>query len=98
MTVTLIATTQVIPGEEEALNAYVEGVGPLVEKAGGTLVSRYQVIDDHAENAGPVYVSLIDYPDAAAIESVFSCKDYKVLETARNKAFSRYEVTVAEKL
>lgn len=98
MTVTVIATTRITTGEEEALNAYVEGVGPLVAQAGGVLVARYQSLDNAAGGAGPVFISIIDYPDEAAVDLVFSSDIYRSLQPARDRAFSRYEITLTRKV
>lgn len=46
-------------------------VGPFMDQAGATLVSRYQVAETLPGHDLPQFVSIIGYPSAAAIRMVF---------------------------
>lgn len=93
MTVRVLAETTLAPGGETALARYLEVVQPLMAEAGAQLVARYEC--DTTIAGGPAeYVTLVDYPDHAAVAKVFEHPDYQALVNTRDAAFLRYDVSV----
>lgn len=96
MTRTVLAMTTLRAGGEAALQHYMEVVGPLMDKAGARLVSRHQVRETLSGADLPQFVSLIEYPDAAAVQMVFEAPDYLALKPTLAEAFSRYDLCVLD--
>lgn len=92
--VTLLAMTTLRANQTEALELYLSAVLPLVEKAGGKLIERYEVAETIVGESGPKFVSIITYPNEAALERVFQSKEYKAIEGVRESAFSSYSVHI----
>ena len=94
MTKTVLAMTSVKPGGNTALNEYLGVVGPLMERAGATLISRYEVTETLSGTEPPHFVSIIAYPSDEAVAMVFKSPAYIALKPVREKAFARYDVCV----
>jgi uncharacterized protein (DUF1330 family) len=93
MPVTVLALTTLRPGGDAALAQYLAVVGPLMQAAGARLLSRHPVQETLA-GAAPDFVSLVEYPDRAALAAVFDHPDYRALQPVKDQAFTRYEVCV----
>jgi uncharacterized protein (DUF1330 family) len=93
MPLTVLALTTLRPGGEAALARYMEVVGPLVAAAGARLLARHTVQDTLAGTA-PQVVTLVEYPDRAALGLVFDHPDYHALKAIKDQAFARYDVCV----
>jgi uncharacterized protein (DUF1330 family) len=100
MSVMLIAFTTINPAEPEALQAYVEGTTPLIAAAGGKLISRFSyqesAIESTSESATPCpqFVSILEYPTAAAIKELFASEAYAKLKPCQEKAFTTYNICI----
>ena len=94
MSKTVLAMTSVKPDGEKALETYLSVVGPLMENAGAKLINRYEVSENLSGTDLPQFVSIIEYPDADAIQMVFGHPDYIALKPVRDEAFDRYDVCV----
>ena len=92
MAETVLAMTSLNPDGAEALDTYLRVVGPLMERAGATLVQRYAVAAPLSGGELPQFVSIMDYPDADAVAMVFQHPDYLALKPVIAQAFSRYDV------
>lgn len=94
MSVMMVATTTLNAGQDDALQQYIIATAPMIEKAGGRLVSRLHHNEDIV-GAGPSqFVVLVDYPSKAAVRSVFESAEYKALISVRDLAFSTYNISV----
>ncbi|MEH6630242.1 MAG: DUF1330 domain-containing protein [Halopseudomonas aestusnigri] len=91
---TILAMTSLKPNGEEALEKYLSVVGPLMEKAGAKLITRYEISENLSDTEVPQYVSVVEYPDDETLQMVFSNPDYISLKAVREKAFSRYDICV----
>ncbi len=94
MTKTVLAMTSIKPDGEKALEKYLAVVGPLMESAGAKLITRYEVSENLSKTDLPQFVSIIEYPNADAIQMVFGNPAYISLKSVREKAFSRYDLCV----
>ncbi len=92
----VMALTSVRPDGQKALEAYLAVVGPLMDKAGARLVSRYQTSENLSKTDMPEFVSVVEYPDMGAIRMVFEAPEYLALRPTREAAFSRYDICVLE--
>ncbi len=88
----VLAMTTRNPDSDDAFTAYLAVVRPLMERAGAKLISRYEVGEKIAGSAPPQYLTIIEYPDKAAVRRVFDDPSYVALKSIRNEAFSRYDV------
>ncbi len=86
--------TTLKPGGASALDEYLRVAGPLMEKAGATLISRHEVAENLSGSDLPQFVSVVEYPDADAVRMVFNHPDYIALKPVLDRAFSRYDVCV----
>lgn len=95
MSVRILATTTTNPaGGEAAVEAYLELVGPLMERAGAQVVDRYEVAYSISGATPSQFVSIIEYPDEDAVRSVFDDPSYLAGKAVRDAAFSQYDVCV----
>ncbi|NKX43417.1 DUF1330 domain-containing protein [Roseicyclus persicicus] len=94
MAETVLAMTTLNPDGAAALDTYLRVVGPLMERAGATLVQRYAVAAPLSGGGFPQFVSIMEYPDADAVARVFDHPDYLALKPVIATAFSRYDVCV----
>ena len=94
MAKTVLAMTSLNSDGDEALETYLAVVGPLMESAGAKQISRYQVSENLSGTELPQFVSIIEYPDEGAVQSVFNSPEYIALKPIRDKAFDRYDLCV----
>ena len=92
MPVTVLALTTLRPGGEEALQTYLDTVGPLMAAAGARLVSRHTVGRSLSGDMPARFVSLLEYPSAAALREVFDSPAYRALDQVKTAAFTQYQV------
>ena len=94
MVKTVLAMTSINPNGTQALEQYLDVVGRLMEHAGARLVQRYEVAENLAGKEFPQFVSIVEYPDDAAIDMVFGSPEYITLKPVRDVAFSKYDICV----
>ena len=92
MTVRIIAQTTLNTDEPEALDQYLSIAGPLVEKAGGVILNQFEVGESIVGETSVQYISIIEYPDQKAVDSVFQSEEYSALTDVRKKAFLTYRI------
>lgn len=98
MTIQVVAMTSINPDSETALEEYLSVVGPLMQLAGAKVISRFECRDNIVGDNGVQYISVIEYPDHAAVKTVFDSEEYKSLDKIKHKAFSVYQVSTATTL
>ena len=94
MSATLVVTGTPNPSEMEAVQSYLNGVMPLLMKAGGTLVKRLkvaQVVNGRASGM----VLVMDFPSAATVTDLFASDAYQALIETRDKGFSEMNMLIA---
>jgi len=96
MSAIMIAMTTINPNETDALNAYVEGVMPLITAADGQMLSRYEHKETLIGPESSQYVMIVEYPSAEAITTLFESADYKKLTAVRDTAFTSYNISIYE--
>ena len=94
MGVQIVALTALNPGAENALHKYLSVVGPLMESANAKILHRYELAESIAGSNDCQFVTIIEYPDQAAISKVFDSEEYKTLVEVKKLAFSNYQVNV----
>lgn len=90
--VKILAMTTVNPEESDALAVYMNTVLPLVESVGGKLIERYEVGETIVGESSPKFVSIIEYPNEAAVRGVFQSTEHTAITDIRNQAFSSYTI------
>jgi uncharacterized protein (DUF1330 family) len=95
---TLVVTATPAEGQNEAMGRYLQGVGPLLAGAGGTLVKRVRVTDTISGTAGIGMAMVMDFEDAEAIRGVFASDTYQALIPDRDTAFSGIDILITEAL
>ncbi len=94
MSVRVIAFVTIDETQPQALARYLEATGPLLETAGATIAQRF-VLNEAVVGSKPAQsVIIVDYPNRAAVDVVFSSAAYKEIIPFRDKAFLDYHVTV----
>lgn len=92
MTVTIVALTRVNEDHLDDLSTYMATTAPLMENAGALVVSRLPVSNTVVGSTSPAFITLVEYPDGAAVSTVFDSAEYGLLKEVRARAFSTYEV------
>jgi len=96
MSAIMIAMTTINPNETDALNAYVEGVMPLITAADGRMLNRYERKETLVGPESSQFVMIVEYPSAEVIKRLFDSTDYKNLTAVRDKAFTSYNISIYE--
>ncbi|HMO40221.1 MAG TPA: DUF1330 domain-containing protein [Saprospiraceae bacterium] len=94
--VILIIIATINPAEKEALDIYLKGMNTLYAEVGAKPVARYGVSKVLMGEKQPNLVSIMEFPDEAALDQVFKSEAYKALLPHRAKAFTNLEAFVGE--
>jgi uncharacterized protein (DUF1330 family) len=91
---TLVVTATPNPDEMPSVQAYLNGVLPLLMAAGGTLVKRQKV--QQVINGRPSGMVLVmDFDSAEAVSELFASDAYADLLPARDRGFSEMNILIA---
>lgn len=94
---TLLVLARPNPDETAAVQEYLQGVMPVLQAAGGTLVKRLQV-SEVIKGAPTAMAMVMDFESAAAITDVFESPDYAALVPVRDLGFADMTILVAENM
>ncbi len=94
---TLVVTATPNPDEMPSVQAYLNGVLPLLKAAGGTLVKR-QKVEQVIKGRPSGMVLVMDFASAEAVSELFASDAYADLVPARDKGFSEMNILVASDL
>lgn len=95
---TLIVTAMPNPAEIESMQAYLNGVFPLLMGAGGELVKRVKVQSALTGKPPHGVVMVMDFPDRAKAEAMFASEDYLALLPSRERGFASIDICFASDL
>lgn len=91
---TLIVTATPNPAEMQSVQAYLTGVMPLLQGAGGRLVKRQKV--SQIVNGRPSGMVLVmDFEDRDAVNDLFASDAYAELLPVRDKGFAEMNILIA---
>ncbi len=94
---TLVVTATPNPKEMASVQAYLKGVLPLLQGAGGKLVKRLKVAKTVKGDAiGMVLV--MDFDSADAIGTLFDSKDYAALVPVRDRGFKAMNILLTQEM
>ena len=90
---TLVVTATPNPNEMASVQAYLQGVMPLLTGAGGTVVKRLKT--DAVINGNSSGMTLVmDFDSEDAITAMFASDDYAELVPVRDRGFSEMNILV----
>ncbi len=90
---TLVVTATPNPDEMPSVQAYLQGVMPLLMGAGGKLVKRQKV--GKVINGNPSGMVLVmDFDSDDAVTELFASEAYRGLLAARDKGFAEMNILV----
>ena len=91
---TLVVTATPNAAEMESVQAYLKGVMPLLQGAGGTVVKRLKVNKGiHGKPSGMVLV--MDFDSEEAIANMFDSEEYAALVPIRDRGFSEMNIQLS---
>lgn len=91
---TLVVTATPDPNEMPSVQAYLQGVMPLLKGAGGMLVKRQKI--GQVINGRPSGMVLVmDFDSSDAVTELFESEAYADLITVRDKGFTEMNILVA---
>ena len=91
---TLVVTAVPNPNEMPSVQAYLQGVMPLLTGAGGEVVRRLKVASVvSGRPAGMVLV--MDFPSADVASALFDSEAYRALVPVRDRGFAEMNILVA---
>ena len=94
---TLVVTAIPNPNEMESVQAYLQGVMPVLQGAGGKLVKRLKV--GKTINGKPSGMVLVmDFDSNEAITTLFASDEYEALIPARDKGFAEMNILLTNQL
>ena len=94
MTVTVIALLSINEDEPAALGEYLRITGPLLDRAGAKILKRFELSEIVVGPRPAQTAVIVEYPDRAAVDMVFKSGEYQRAIPARDRAFSRYNITI----
>lgn len=94
MPVTVIALVSIVEEEPWALAEYFRVTAPLLKNAGAEIKKRFSVNEVIVGHRPARMVIMVEYPNRAAVSSVFDSAEYEAIKPIRDKAFSEYHVTI----
>ncbi len=95
MTVTVVAMVSINDDEPMALAEYFRVTGPLLERAGAQIKKSFNINEVVVGHRPAKTVFIVEYPDKAAVDSVFKSNEYQSIIPSRDLAFTEYSVTIA---
>lgn len=95
MTVQLIIMGTRRPDSDDDYAAYVNVAVPILVEAGGTFTGQFGRVDDLVGDDGPQVVGIMEFEDEAAVRSAMASPEYQAVVSHRDKAFERFNVTLA---
>ena len=98
MPITVIAVVSFAEGELDALKRYLEVTAPLLEKAKAKVVKQFTLNEVVVGCRPAKQVLIVEYPDREAVDQVFNSQEYRELVPIRDRAFSTYEISIAEQV
>lgn len=96
MTVTVVALLSINEAEPAALGEYFRITTPLLDRAKARIVRRFTLNEALVGKRPAQMAVIVEYPDRAAVDMVFQSDAYRSAIPYRDKAFLKYEVSVAE--
>ena len=94
---TLLVTAVPNANEMESVQAYLQGVFPLLMGAGGKLVKRLKVDKPiHGNPSGMVLV--MDFDSADAITTLFESDEYAALVPVRDRGFAEMNIQLTHEM
>ena len=94
---TLVVTAVPNPSEMESVQAYLQGVMPLLTGAGGNLVKRLKA--DQNINGNPTGMVLVmDFDSAENVTEMFDSDEYAALVPVRNKGFAEMNIHLTHEM
>ena len=94
---TLVVTAVPNPDEMPAVQQYLKGVLPLLQGAGGKLITRLKVNKPiHGNPSGMVLV--MDFDSAETVTKMFESDDYAALVPVRDRGFSEMNILLSQEM
>lgn len=94
MPVTVIALLSLNEEDPHALGQYFAVTQPLLDRAGAKIVKRFEIKDLVAGRQLAKMAVIVEYPDRAAVDSVFESDEYKSILPIRDRAFHEYSISI----
>ncbi|VAW78818.1 hypothetical protein MNBD_GAMMA13-2150 [hydrothermal vent metagenome] len=98
MDTVLITVGKLDPAGEAAYAQYADAVLPLLDRAGGRMLGRFQFQEGLVGENFPDIVFAMSFPDTAAIRDVLSCDEYTRLIPLRDAAFCELKTFIGSGL
>jgi len=93
---TMIVTAQPNPDQRDEAQAYVGQALPMLLGAGGKLLKRVKVRNAVVGEQTFALSLVMEFPDADAIEAVFSSDAYAKIAPHRDKGFAFMNIVICE--
>jgi uncharacterized protein (DUF1330 family) len=94
---TLVVTATPNPNEMESVQAYLQGVMPLLMGAGGKLVKRLKVGKVINDNPSGM-VLVMDFDSDETITALFESDEYAALIPVRDQGFAEMNILLTHEL
>ena len=98
MTITVLATVTFADNQGDALAAYLEVTAPLLERAEAKVTRMFDLNEIIVGTRQAKRLIVVEYPSRAAVDLVFNSPEYKALIPVRDKAFTTYDIAIADQI
>ena len=93
MSVTILALIKINEDEPAALAQYLAITMPLLDRVGAEVLKRFSIASAHIGEP-PSMAIFIEYPNRAAIRTVFNSPEYREIIDVRDRAFLQYDTSI----
>ena len=92
----LIVTATPAPDGQQEMGKYLTSVMPVLQSAGGQLISRCKISETINGEAGFAMVMTMRFENADTIRKLFASDSYKALIELRDRGFSKINIMIAD--
>jgi uncharacterized protein (DUF1330 family) len=97
MPLTVIAQVTFNEDNPQALAKYLDATTPLLESVNARITNRFRISESVVGESLSEWVLLVEYPDRAAVNSVFNSIEYQEIIPIRDQAFLSYQVSLVSR-
>jgi uncharacterized protein (DUF1330 family) len=94
-TVAMVATATPNPAEMEAMQSYLQQIGPLLGSRGGRPVYRGKINKQLIGDSAFQMLIVMEFESAEIIEEIFESPEYAALIPVRDKGFKNFSVLIS---
>lgn len=94
--ITVVISAVINKASIAELPSYLEQVQPILSKYGGNPVGRYKTVRNLVGTDGPEIISIFEFDNADAIDTMIHSQEFTGLAELRARVFSKLNLMICE--